>query len=291
MPPPPPPRRPAASPDTLAPASRARTQTYLIDRYDSLPDVSIFVHAHRWAWHNNDLLNSDTALMVQRLSSPKVLRDGYVNLRCHHEPGCPAHLHPASARDFDATQPEELLIADAWRQHLFPSAPLPPVLSQPCCSQFALSAAAARAVPRATYRRHRDWLLATPLPDELAGRIFEYVWQYLWLGAHEHCPAEHACYCDAYGICFGGPEPYADWFAMQHELAGLVQAHDRLAEQHDADPDAGWLTSPDALHIHDAIGALSADMRRQRDDAFLRGNEPESRALEVGRPWRPGDGY
>ena len=29
--------------------------TYIIDHYDALPDVSIFMHAHRWSWHNNEL--------------------------------------------------------------------------------------------------------------------------------------------------------------------------------------------------------------------------------------------
>ena len=253
--------------------------------------MSIFVHAHRWAWHNNDLLSSDAALTVQRLSTAKVLRDGYVNLRCHHEPGCTAPLRPATATAFDVARPEELLVADVWRAHLFPDAPLPDALAQPCCSQFAVSAAAARAVPRATYARLRAWLLATPLDDALAGRVCEHAWHFLWLGVPVRCPAEHACYCDTYGVCFGGPDAYADWFAMRARLAALAPVHEQLERQHDADPLAGWLASPDALDIQRDIAELSASMRRSRDEAFMRGNDPESRAREAGRPWRPGDGY
>ena len=28
--------------------------SYMIDRYDSLPDVSIFIHSLRYQWHNED---------------------------------------------------------------------------------------------------------------------------------------------------------------------------------------------------------------------------------------------
>src|SRR2546430_3170769 len=33
--------------------------TYIIEHYDELPDVCIFMHAHRYSWHNDDILNHD----------------------------------------------------------------------------------------------------------------------------------------------------------------------------------------------------------------------------------------
>lgn len=57
--------------------------TYIIDHYDALPDVSIFVHGHRHAWHNNELHDGDMAQMIRHLSAERVTRDGYMNLRCH----------------------------------------------------------------------------------------------------------------------------------------------------------------------------------------------------------------
>jgi hypothetical protein len=56
--------------------------TYIIDNYDALPDVSIFMHAHRYSWHNNDLLYHDAAEMIKMLSSERVQRQGYMNMRC-----------------------------------------------------------------------------------------------------------------------------------------------------------------------------------------------------------------
>lgn len=50
--------------------------TYIITRYDDLPDLSIFVHGDRFARHNNDLLDGDAFNTVRRLNSAKVVRDG-----------------------------------------------------------------------------------------------------------------------------------------------------------------------------------------------------------------------
>lgn len=265
-------------------------QTYIIDRYNTLPNISIFTHSERYTWHNNDLLNSDTALMVQRLSSEAVLRNGYMNLRCHHEPGCPAHLHPASADVFLNTQPEEMFIKYAW-DDLFPGVAVPEVLSQPCCAQFALSADRIRSLPLSQYKRYRDWLLKTDLDDILSGRIFEYLWQYIWLGQEEHCPVEHICYCDGYGVCFGGQKPYDEWFAMQKELAGLVPTYKSMQKQDVDDPAADVLRSHEAVKLVETMNWLTIAMQRTRTEAFLRGNDPRNRALEAGRSWYEGDGY
>ncbi|KAK5003739.1 hypothetical protein LTR28_009798, partial [Elasticomyces elasticus] len=55
--------------------------SYIIDHYEKLPDLSIFMHAHRFAWHNNELLNTDAAETLRRLSPERVIREGYMNLR------------------------------------------------------------------------------------------------------------------------------------------------------------------------------------------------------------------
>src|SRR2546423_654635 len=68
--------------------------TYILDHYDNLPDVSIFMHAHRYSWHNNDLQYHDAAEMIKMLSSERVQRLGYMNMRCQWHPGCPEWMHP-----------------------------------------------------------------------------------------------------------------------------------------------------------------------------------------------------
>lgn len=187
--------------------------TYIIDFYDDLPDVSLFMHGHGVAWHNNDLLNLSSALMVRHLNLEKVEREGYMNLRCHWSPGCPDWLHPNEV-EYDGNKQEQLLFAPAWKQ-LFPEAPVPDVLSQPCCSQFAVTRARIRETPRERFVAMRDWILGTDLADEDSGRIFEYCWQYLFHHTTSFCPEPRICYCDGYGVCFETQQDWDDYFEVQ----------------------------------------------------------------------------
>lgn len=207
--------------------------THIITNYDNLTDITAFMHAHRWTWHNNDLLDSDAKSMLMSLSSPKVVRDGYVNLRCHLNPGCPDHIHPGNPSTAEMDQlnhPEEAIIGQAWLE-LFPDENGPPrVLSQPCCGQFALSAERIRTIPLARYVFFRDWLLKTTLEDRLSGRVWEYVWQYVFAGVHEFCPEEHVCYCDSYGVCFGGKAEFESWFSARKNWRMMSKEREECGE-------------------------------------------------------------
>lgn len=175
--------------------------TYVINHYHALPDVSIFMHAHRVTWHNNDFLNSDAAAMITRLNPEYVMRHGYVNLRCHNDPGCPAHLRPTASLPFDENKPEQSFVGRAFRQ-IFPGHELPEALSQPCCAQFAVSRETILKIPIERYQELRQWLIDSELADTITGRIFEYLWQYIFAGEAELCRDEVMCYCDGYGVCF-----------------------------------------------------------------------------------------
>jgi hypothetical protein len=184
--------------------------TYIIDQYDNLADVNIFVHSHRYAWHNNELLDHDAVQIVTSLSAEHVQRQGYMNTRCHWDPGCPEWLHP-DAIEANVNKLEEKVLADAWSE-LFPSEPLPTVLAQPCCAQFAVSKDRIQQLPKARYEFFRNWLLQTQLTDYLSGRVWEYLWHYLFTRQNIYCPAEHVCYCQGFGICFEGAEQYTAWW-------------------------------------------------------------------------------
>lgn len=190
--------------------------SYIIDFYDALADISIFMHGHPEAWHNNYLLDMSSSQMVRRLSRDKVLNDGYMNLRCHWSPGCPDHLHP-QATEYDDGKREELMIKEAW-EALFPEDPVPGVLSQPCCSQFAVTRERIHNLSREKYIQIRDWLLDAPYEDYITGRIFEYLWQFMFNGTPTYCPDPRICYCDAYGVCFEDPNEYANFFEIVWKL-------------------------------------------------------------------------
>lgn len=37
--------------------------SWIIDNYDNLPDVAIFMHAHQLSWHNDEILGNDAHLL------------------------------------------------------------------------------------------------------------------------------------------------------------------------------------------------------------------------------------
>lgn len=180
--------------------------TYIIDHYDDLPDIIVFMHAHRWTHHNTELLGYDSAEMVRRLSSDYVTSEGYVNMRCQWSPGCPEWLHPNDSEEILAKQ-EQVVLSKCWRE-LFPQDPLPDSLGQACCAQFALSKERIQSIPLSRFVFHRDWILRTPLSDYVSGRIWEYLWQYLFTGRTIYCPSEYECHCRGFGVCFGGEAEY-----------------------------------------------------------------------------------
>lgn len=275
--------------------------SYIIDHYDSLPDVSIFVHSDRWTWHNNELFSEDLAAMIRYLSPERVTREGYMNLRCHWDPGCPDWIHPGTLKQ-DSRKKEEIYIAQYWTQ-LYPEEPVPSVLAQACCAQFAVSRERIQAVPRDKYVHLRDWLLRTNLRDSMSGRFFEYTWQYLFTGNEISCPDMHVCYCDGYGFCFGGKGEFNHWFELQYELeeyqAELRQWNKNqdllgIAESHGRVDEGADLSIPvygRDKHLNRKIEYLEEELRRLKEDAFVKGGWPQARAFEAGRNWTEGDGF
>lgn len=274
--------------------------SYLIDHYNHLPDIILFMHSHRWTHHNNHLLGFDASQMIRALSSAHVIREGYVNMRCHWSPGCPEWLSPTSAQDTLGRQ-EETVLEQCWRE-LFPFDPLPSFLAQPCCAQFALSKARVQSIPRSRYVFYRDWILRTPLSDYISGRIWEYSWQYLFTKDSAHCPAEHVCYCDGFGVCFGGEMPYRHYWELQDQKTIYAEELGRIDQHQLASGMAGLQGSngtnassaperTDRRFLRTQIANLDSKLDARKQEAQRRGADPRLRAEECGRPWKEGDGF
>ncbi|KAJ5638287.1 hypothetical protein N7490_008166 [Penicillium lividum] len=260
--------------------------SYVIDFYDDLSDVSVFIHSHQNAWHNDEIFDGDTAEMLRRLNLARVAREGYMNLRCGLAPGCPAWMHPG-ATVVDEQKQEEVMLARAWGE-LFPDDQVPSVLAQPCCAQFALSRDRIRTVPRARFVYYRDWLLQTHLSDYIAGRIWEYLWQYVFTGEPVVCVAENICLCDGYGICFGGPDEFQAYRDAADELKYVGQDFSDwsfLADEIEDGEEKGELEETTEM---DTLEQRVANML---GDALRHGEDPKHRAFEAGRPWKEGDGF
>lgn len=201
---------------------------YLVEHYDHLPDLAIFTHAQNRPWHAEPVLGASMSHTLSRLDLHAVHRRRYANLRISWHNACPDWI------DTTRTTPESLKLEEPWVRPAFldnfaPSpAPdavdgVPRYLAQPCCSQFAVARDALRAVPRDQYRKHLAWLLATDLPDEISGRIWEHLFQYLWTQRGVDCPVEWKALCSMYHICFSSAAHYKDYIDLGTEREGLEQ--------------------------------------------------------------------
>ncbi|OMP86203.1 hypothetical protein BK809_0003373 [Diplodia seriata] len=155
--------------------------TYIIENYHHLPRTLVFLHSHEsgypGGWHT-DTPEHSNVWSVEHLNLDFVHQTGYVNLRCTHIPGCPDEIQPF--RDpFDASRASENHMPEAWAA-LFGNPDVPHVIGAACCAQFAVSRDRVLERPLDDYVRFRDWVLNTPLEDDLSGRILEYLWHVIF---------------------------------------------------------------------------------------------------------------
>ncbi len=115
-----------------------------------------------------------------------------------------------------------------------------------------------------------------------------------------------ACYCDGYGLCFGGPEEFDRYFELDfyhrkyteeltlwNEEAAAVEVAREKASSGRLNGEE-MLTIPDSIRgaeLVKDIAQLSADMKASMEMAFERGKDPKQRAKEARRPWSEGGGF
>lgn len=267
--------------------------SYIIEHYNKLPEIIAFMHSHQFGWHNDDLLEGNAAQILTRLRPERVIREGYMNLRCGWGPGCPDWLHPGALEE-DETKQEEILLARSWGE-IFPDDPIPDVLAQPCCAQFAVSRDRVLAIPRARFVFYRDWVLRTELSDYISGRIWEYLWHVIFTGENVACPKEHVCFCGGYGICFGGDDEYNVYRNMDSEREALEDELKRwrsrssvieAAKRRGTYSEKSRLTVPEPgrdIELEELIDRKATLKEEMLVNATARGQDPAARALEIGK--------
>ena len=174
--------------------------TFIIENYENLPDVALFLHAHEnvdtGGWHiDND--DQSNAWSVRNLRLANVLQHGYANLRCLSDPGCPVAFQNPPRADDEYHYVYDTAFIRAWPA-LFPGISVPQYIASPCCAQFAVSKAQILQRSRAEYVRIWLWLMETPDDDRLSGTVLEYLWAYIFGRQPEHCPDVWQCWCDTY---------------------------------------------------------------------------------------------
>ncbi|KAJ5368550.1 uncharacterized protein N7496_008310 [Penicillium cataractarum] len=188
--------------------------TYLIDHYNFLPDLMVFMHAGRTSWHNNILLHLKSSSLIQRLRRQYARDRGFANLRCDASDPCTKlwyavnGRYPASVftrKRIDHTHQLEVEYAefDQLWEAIFPGQQVPSAIGTHPGAQFALTRDTARRVSLAELKRLRQWIVDADLTSKSAGAVFELFWHMIFLGtqASVACPAPVECYCALYGIC------------------------------------------------------------------------------------------
>jgi hypothetical protein len=201
-------------------------------------------------------------------------------------------MHPGDGSDL-INKPEEVEIAKAWKV-LFPDDPVPETLSVPCCAQFAVSRDQVyKFVPLEKLKFLQKWLLGTQLDDAVSGRIFEYLWHWIFLRLHSVCYREDLCYCDGYGVCFGGQDEgktakdsFASVMAMVSERKLLEYNLGKLKEDAETDVETEQMKS-----IGAKIEELKLTVAPKIAMAKERGKDPRLRAMDCDREWSNGDGF
>jgi hypothetical protein len=235
------------------------------------------------------LMGLNAAEMIKRLNHDRVHRNGYMNVRCHHDPGCPDWIHmDRPGGDFDFFhKPEEIYMRRNVWEELHPGAPIPPSLSGICCAQFAVSRERIRQVPIERFHHYRKWLLETSLDDAFSGRWFEYIWHYIFTGHEVYCPAMNTCYCDGYGFCFGGRQKYQEYFdkmdarnKVNEELKEFVEPEEKAKKEGRV---FEWTEEQKkrVVELRERIAKMDKELDGLREEAMKRGEDPELRKLET----------
>ena len=153
--------------------------SYIIDNYSKLPSILAFLHPHRdgffSSWHTDTPSHSNVdALHALKFSF--VERNGFVNLRCKHSPGClekdthNAHITPEVYTElFKGTSTAISETSQA-----------PPLVGAACCAQFAVSKEQVLKRPLGDYEKLREWLLMTKKSDAKSGRVMEFLWHVIF---------------------------------------------------------------------------------------------------------------
>jgi hypothetical protein len=117
------------------------------------------------------------------------------------------------------------------------------------------------------------------------------------------CPQEHVCYCDGYGICFGGKKEYDKYLVKYREKTDAEGQLETWKEQYGNLTEQIAQAKTDKIRekaleevgrdreLQGKIDGLKAWCAKRTELAKERGSVAKYRAMEAGRSWRDGDGY
>lgn len=102
---------------------------------------------------------------------------------------------------------------------------------------------------------------------------------------------ESACYCEGYGVCFGGEKQYQDYLKQKQELSTLQEIIENAEQDENShrkeDPSyrAGDMTMAKDKLIS-KVKKMKAELDETYTQALKNGDDPVQRAAEVDRTKR-----
>ncbi|KAM5458313.1 hypothetical protein MaudCBS49596_000226 [Microsporum audouinii] len=156
--------------------------SFIIDYYDSLPEIVAFTHSTNKQWHN-DFKGRKTVNILSHLRDDAVKKKGYVNLRCLWEPGCPTSVNPLNPTETDIReQGERAKMAEIYMELFNVTRTEVPVhIGGVCCAQFAVTRERIRQRPLDDYIRMRNWALGAEFTSFGVGWVFEQIWHIIFM--------------------------------------------------------------------------------------------------------------
>lgn len=102
-----------------------------------------------------------------------------------------------------------------------------------------------------------------------------------------HCPAMNTCYCDGYGICFGGQDKFNDYFKKQDARNEKFTELDKFnkreeeAKKNGEDPAFTQEEIAKITALRTEVSAQDRELDTLREDAKKRGEDPKARKEET----------
>lgn len=199
----------------------------IIDLYDEeyvnssrMPDVLLFMHAHRSSWHSMPWGQDWQLKRLSSLDDPLHHRMttgfnvSFMQLGCIELEDQANRVFPTviganhwSPRSLGGRWHESFAahFQQAWIEHLqyaFESKEMPKYVKAACCASFAVTREAVKSRKKEFYVQLREWVLTTAMEKYWVGVILEFTWHMMFLnGEAVYDPPKEQCLCVLYGIC------------------------------------------------------------------------------------------
>jgi len=108
------------------------------------------------------------------------------------------------------------------------------------------------------------------LNDDLTGRVWEHMWQFLFLKKAVYCPSEYKALCRGWHICFESQDELDRWKILAQE-------------REDHHPTLGRIDLP-----KERIEAMDLELNTWKEEAMSRGESKVERERIAGDLWETG---